>query len=110
MASGSSRSRIWVATVVAVAVMAGAAGGATGESSESMSAERTGEAMEAYLAALTSEGAFADHFANDIVVTLVDDVEPGLGASEGLSFEDGSVITLFTFDEILRASQGESEL
>jgi steroid delta-isomerase-like uncharacterized protein len=37
-----------------------------------MSAERTGEVMEAYLAALDSNGAFADSFADDIVVTFVD--------------------------------------
>jgi hypothetical protein len=36
---------------------------------------------------------------------LVDDVAPGLEASESLAFEDGPVITLFTHDEILSVAQ-----
>ena len=36
---------------------------------------------------------------------LVDDVELGLEASEGLEFEGGPVVTLFTFDEILSAAE-----
>jgi len=39
------------------------------------------------------------------LLMLVDDVAPGLEASESLSFEDGPVITLFTHDEILSAAQ-----
>lgn len=39
------------------------------------------------------------------LLMLVDDVRPGLVASEGLAFEGGPVVTLFTFDEILSVAE-----
>jgi hypothetical protein len=44
------------------------------------------------------------------LLMLVDDMGPGLEASDDLEFEGGPVITLFTHDEILAAAQGTETL
>jgi hypothetical protein len=40
------------------------------------------------------------------LLMLVDDMEPGLEATDDLEFEEGPVITLFTHEEILSAAEG----
>jgi predicted ester cyclase len=71
MAVGIGRCRTLVASVLAVVVLWGAYG-VTAQTPEPMSAERTVEVMEAYIAALTSNGAFADYFDDDIVGMFMD--------------------------------------
>ncbi len=55
-----------------VAGIAAGSGGLMAQTPEPMTQARTEEVMGAYVDALLSNGSFADYFADDIVVTMVD--------------------------------------
>lgn len=75
MAQGFIARRTWLPITVGLSLAAGVIAGARGltaQTPEPMTQARTEAVMGAYVDALLGNGPFADYFADDIVVTLVD--------------------------------------
>jgi len=75
MARRINTNRTWIAFTFGLAMVGSVFAGSRGltaQTPEPMTQARTEEVMGAYVDALLSNGAFADYFADDVVVTFVD--------------------------------------
>ncbi len=75
MARSIRTNQAWIAFTLGLAMAGSAVAGSRGRTAQApkpMTQERTEEVMGAYVDALLGNGPFAEYFADDIVVTLVD--------------------------------------